>query len=94
MLTPIAAPHDEKFDVVVTYNGKRFEENIPPTQAAQAVFEKAVRFFEVESSAASLGLFFGGNPNPLNLQASLASQGVPSGAAVVLQPRRVGNGAM
>lgn len=80
------------FEAVVTYGGKTFRENIPATQAAQAVFEKAVRYFEVEASAASLGLYFGGNPNPLNLQASLASQGVPSGSPVVLQPRRVGNG--
>ena len=88
-----AAVHEErKFDAVVTYNGKRFEELIPPTQAAQAVFEKAVRFFEVEASAGSLGLFFNGNQ--LNLQASLAAQGVASGTAVVLQPRRVGNGAI
>jgi hypothetical protein len=92
MEPPVAQHGHDRFVAVVAYNGRTFTEEIPPTQAAEAVYRKALKHFELEGSAANLGLFFNGSE--LNLQTSLASQGVPSGSTVVLQPRVVRNGGM
>ena len=81
---------EREYKVTVAYNGRPFTEEIASTVPAQVVFNKAVKYFELEGSAGNLGLFFNGRE--MNLAVSLASQGVPSGSTVLLQPRVVRNG--
>jgi hypothetical protein len=81
--------HAQKLDLTVVYNGATLAESVPPSAATQSVFARAVAHFGVTGNG-NLGLFFNGTE--LNLQKDFASQGVPSGATVFLQPRAVRNG--
>jgi len=86
------APHEKKLSLTVVYNGAKFQDAEPATAAVESLFAKAVQHFEVQGNRANLGLFLPGSQTPLDLNASFAAQGIPDGATLSLNPRRVGNG--
>ena len=98
MTTAVAEKDKEKpggkgnplITVTVIYNGQgiSFEEN--PNEPGRALFQKALARFNLHPDTANLFLRFGGTE--LALDAKLKDSGVPDGAELFLEARRVGGG--
>jgi hypothetical protein len=87
-------PADERGDpritLTVIYNGQglSFQEN--PNEPGRTPFKKALAQFHLHPDSANLFLRYGSTELPLD--AKLKDSGVPDGAELYLEARRVGGG--
>jgi len=89
---PAKGHGDPRITLTVIYNGQgiSFQEN--PNEPARALFQKALAQFHLHPDSSNLFLRYGSMELPLD--AKLKDSGVPDGAELFLEARRVGGGAV
>jgi len=75
----------DRFDIVVTYNGSEKTLEVNPHQAVQAVLQHALREFGVTSNQHMMALFFPDNREITDLAKSVADWGIVAGTKLVLR---------
>lgn len=81
--------HDNKFDIIVSFNGTEQRLEVNPAQAVKAVLEHAIKAFGITSNVHVLALFFDDSREIIDVTRSVASWGIVAGTKLILRQSTV-----